>query len=179
MGKASSIKPAKAARIWVTGIFAALTIAALGGCDRGTPMTASVSPDQPPGPEQPAFAQFSDIPIPGGARMDVEKSLVLGDREAWIGRLVMTASFTPGAMYDFYFREMPRFNWTQITSVRAETSILTYTRQNRVATIQIKGSGISGAAISVTISPRGKPPPPDATDAPPAPGGPVSVTPLR
>ncbi len=140
---------------------------------------ASISPDKPEGPEQPAFAQYSDIPVPAGAKMDLERSLVLGDAEAWIGRLAMTTSDAAGALYDFYFREMPRFNWTPVTSVRAETSVLTYTRAARVATIQITGRTMGGAKVSVTVSPHGKP----VGSEPPIPGmggsAPVQVTPIR
>lgn len=140
---------------------------------------ASTSPDKPEGPVQPAFAQYSDIPVPSGAKMDLERSLVLGDAEAWIGRLAMTTSDTAGAIYDFYFREMPRFNWMPVTSVRAETSVLTYVRSGRVATIQIAGRTIGGAKVSVTVSPHSKPARPEQ----PIPGvgsnAPVQVTPLR
>jgi len=139
----------------------------------------STSSDTPEGPVQPAFAQYSDIPVPGGAKMDVEHSLVLGDAEAWIGRLVMTTTNSAGSMYDFYFREMPRFNWMPVTSVRAETSVLTYTRGERVATIQIAGRTIGGAKISVTLSPRGKRTPVEPPVTGPGGTAPVQVTPLH
>ncbi len=172
-------RPAMTRSLILEGLCAAMLLAAVGGCSTGPPLIASTSPDKPGGPDQPAFSQFSDIPLPAGAKMDLQRSLVLGDAEAWIGRLVMTTPDTGGAMYDFYFREMPRFNWIQITSVRAETSVLTYTRSGRVATIQITGRTIGGSLVSVTVSPRGRP----ARREPPIPGtggnAPVQVMPLR
>ena len=68
----------------------------------------------------------------------------------------------PGALYDFYSREMARFGWREITSVRSETSVLTYGRGERVATVQIKGETLRGARVDVTVSPRGHTPAPRA-----------------
>ncbi len=172
-------RPAMTRSLILESLCTAMLLAALGGCSTGPPLIASTSPDRPDGPEQPAFSQFSDIPVPAGAKMDLERSLVLGDAEAWIGRLAMTTSDARSTMYDFYFREMPRFNWIPITSVRAETSVLTYVRASRVATIQITGRTMGGSRVSVTVSPRGRParaePPIPGTDG----GAPVQITPLR
>lgn len=160
------------------GFFLVAAALAAAGCDRTTPLAASSRPSGAEVPDAPGFAQFSDIPVPSGAAMDMERSLVLGEREAWIGRVVMTVSQSADRVYDFFFNEMPRFDWQPITSVRAETSVLTYSRGARVATVQIRGRTISGAQVSVTVSPRGRP-------APAAPamsggaGGPILTTPLR
>lgn len=147
---------------------------AVTACDRTTPLTASASPSDPSAPHEPGFAQFSDIPVPSGSAMDIERSLVLGERESWIGRIVMTVPEGTDRTYDFFFNEMPRFGWQPVTSVRAETSVLTYTRGTRVATIQIQRRSLGRATVSVTVSPRGQP----APDAPFA-GGSVRTAPLR
>jgi hypothetical protein len=161
----------------IKGIVLLLTAAgaiALAGCERTTPLTASSRPAEQGVQAGPGFAQFSDIPVPAGAQMDLERSLVLGEREGWIGRVVMTTSQSADRAYDFFFNEMPRFDWSPITTVRAETSVLTYTRGDRVATIQIQGRTIGGANVSVIVSPKGRPPPPPATSS-----GNVNVAPLR
>jgi hypothetical protein len=134
---------------------AALAILVLSSCAANTPITASSRADPMGAAGEPSFAQFTDIPIPAGASMDLERSLVLGDRETWIGRVVMDVSENASRIYDFYFDEMPKFEWSPVTMVRAGTSVLTYTRGERVATIQIVRGRISGATISVTVSPRG------------------------
>jgi len=148
-------------------------LAAATGCERTTPLTASSRPAEGGAQPGPGFAQFSDIPVPAGASMDVERSLVLGERESWIGRIVMTVGLSADRSYDFFFNEMPRFDWSPVTTVRAETSVLTYTRGERVATIQVQGRTIGGAHVSVTVSPKGRPaPPPSAV-------GDIQTTPLR
>lgn len=105
---------------------------------------------------EPNFTQFNDVPVPAGADMDLERSLVLGEQDAWIGRLVLAVGTNPGKTYDFYFGEMPRFGWFPITTVRAETSVLTYARGERIATIQVRGRTITGSTVSMTISPKGQ-----------------------
>jgi hypothetical protein len=102
-----------------------------------------------------AFARFSDIPIPVDAEMDVDRSLLFGTDESWFGRLAIQASTNIDALYDFYRKEMPRFGWTEITTVRAATSVLTYVRSERVATVQIYPARFTGAKVDVTVSPRG------------------------
>ncbi|MBI05077.1 MAG: hypothetical protein CMI96_04595 [Pelagibacteraceae bacterium] len=104
------------------------------------------------------FAQFSDIAVPAGATMDVERSLVLGTRDEWIGRLSMSTGQGPSITYDFFLQEMPKYRWQEITTVRSETSVLTYSRENRIATIQITKRTLGGSKIDVTVSPRGRVP---------------------
>lgn len=121
-------------------------------------------------------AEFTDIPIPAGARMDIDRSLVLGPRDNWIGRLVFTSAASPNDLFEFYARELPRFGWTSITAVRAGTSVLSYTRGDRVSTVQISRTTLGGSEVLITISPRTGSPM-DATGGAPRP--PVSPQPLR
>src|SRR5215475_8340549 len=79
-------------------------------------------------PAEQGYGQFTDIPVPKGADMDADRSLVLGAREAWVGRLVMTVSDRPANMYDFFARQMPGFGWRPLTSVRGDISTLTFAR---------------------------------------------------
>lgn len=148
------------------------------GCGPSAPLAPSSRPDQTGSPSSPSFAQFSDIPVPSGAEMNLERSLVLGDRDSWIGRLAMTVPGGGGRVYDFYFSEMPKFGWAPITSVRAETSVLAFSRGDRVATIQIRERTIGGADVSLTVSPRGRPARPDAPPAFDRSGG-IRTMPLR
>ncbi len=139
-----------------TAIVGGVLLLGLAGCENTTPLSASRSADST-GASEASFAQFSDVPIPAGATMDLERSLVLGERESWIGRLVMNVGANGGKTYDFFFAEMPRFNWVPVTTVRAKTSVLSYTRGERVATIQIKKRTLGGSNIALIVSPKGSP----------------------
>lgn len=132
-----------------------------------------------------AFAQqFADIPRPSGATMDPDRTLVFGSSEAWIGRLVINASGNPNNMFDFYKQEMPNLGWTEITSILSATSVLTYSRQGRVATIQIQGRTLMGSEVSITVSPEksggsgAMAPAPMAAPVAPVRGGGVQSAPL-
>ncbi|MEC7489586.1 MAG: hypothetical protein VYA17_08355 [Pseudomonadota bacterium] len=110
------------------------------------------------------FAQFPDIAVPAGSTMNVDRSLILGARDSWIGRLSLDTSASSAVAYDFFLREMPKYRWREVTTVRSEISILTFTRDKRVATIQITKKALGGSAIDVTVSPSGR----SASEAMPA-----------
>lgn len=140
------------------GLAAALLLAA--GCENMSGIRESSTVPQGSAPDQPRLTRFSDIPIPAGARMNVTRSLILGPVDGWVGRLVFNTSTGSQALFQFYAREMPRFEWQEIARVRAQVSILTYTRGARTATVQISSTTLGGAAVSVTMAPstRGKTP---------------------
>ena len=103
-----------------------------------------------------SFAQFQDIPIPENSMMIVEKTLLLGEKENWIGRLVITNPIKPAKVFDFFKQKLVDYNWVEITSVRSSTSILTYSLDKRVMTIQIEPINYSNtyqSTISITMSP--------------------------
>ena len=102
-----------------------------------------------------AFTQFPDMPIPEGSNVDLEQTLVFGGGNFWFGRLVITTSFGPNEMFGFYANQLPSFGWNVITSLRSTVSVLTYAREDRVATIQIQKRTIRGAEVTVIVSPRG------------------------
>ncbi len=133
----------------------------LAGCVDLPSLLPSSKPAKPGSPKAKiGFTQFPDIPIPTGAKMDTERSLVLGARDSWIGRLAIKINRSSSSIYDFYVREMGRFGWREITSVRSEVSVLTYEQGQRIATVQIWHASLGGAKIDITVSPRGKMLPP-------------------
>ena len=96
---------------------------------------AVAADDQNAATERPKFEQFDDVPVPQNARLDLERSLILGSRDGWIGRLVYGAPFSMTQMFVFFEQEMLRFGWQPLTAVRAAISTLSFQRGNRIATI--------------------------------------------
>ena len=127
---------------------------ALGACDRGAELPASSAPVAVDGGQSAAFQPITDIPIPEGARLDSERSLVLGGQDNWTGRLVFTIGESSANSFARYHQEMQRFGWQLITSVQAESSVLAFSKDERVATIQIEGRTLSGSTVAITMSPR-------------------------
>lgn len=145
---------------------AALLALALAACDRGVgiaPTTSSPASnaDQQGGAVN--FSQFADIPIPTGSKMNLDRTLVLGNQDEWIGRLALSTSHNTTDMFNFFKQKTPEFGWQEVTSVRSAISVLTYTRESRVMTIQLQGKTISGSEVDITVSPRGGAAPATAT----------------
>ncbi|MAI11829.1 MAG: hypothetical protein CBD27_07425 [Rhodospirillaceae bacterium TMED167] len=105
---------------------------------------------------QPSFAQFQDIPIPPGARMNLDRTVILGAPASWIGRLALNANQNPAVVFDFFKQRTSEFGWQEVTTVRAATSFMTFTRANRVLNIQINAKTLQGSEVDLTISPRGQ-----------------------
>jgi len=114
---------------------------------------------------QHSFTRFPDMPVPEGADINLDRTIVFGAGEDWFGRLVIDVSHSANSMFDYFERELPRFGWEEVTSVRSAVSVLTYTRQERVVTIQVQSSKFRGSVAVITVSPRGRPKP---AAAPPA-----------
>ena len=100
-----------------------------------------------------SYAQFTDIPVPAGAKMDLDRTLVFGEKNLWIGRLVFTTELGASDAYDFFTTELPRFGWQSVTMVRSRTNILIYTRDNRAATLAITGQKLGGSTVFFSVSP--------------------------
>ncbi|MBT3360587.1 MAG: hypothetical protein HN403_13265 [Rhodospirillales bacterium] len=153
-----------------TALGAALFVGALvlSGC------TQKVGVSPPPsandaGQTVTGFTTFPDLPMVSGGEIDVDKTLIFGAGETWFGRLVINSGNDSGQIFDFYRGSLPGFGWREITSVRAAASVLTYSREQRIATIQIQGRTLRGSEISITVSPREVPQDPAAAGAPLAP----------
>ena len=127
----------------------------LGGCGSGEgvkPMPMNKGEASKPG--QASFSQFQDIPIPIGAEMDLDRTVILGARESWIGRLTLETSHNSVKLFNFFKKSTPEFGWQEITSIRSATSVLTYSQTTRVLTIQIIAKTLQGSEVVMTVSPR-------------------------
>lgn len=154
-----------------------LTLTACGGTN-----SPSAAPSGGSAAVPASFNQFSDIPIPAKANMDMDQSLLLGQGDGWVGRLVYSTGTSQGQLYDLYRSGMPGFGWQEVISVRSSISVQTWQRGERVATVQIR-DGFFGSEVTVTVAPSPSAAGGPAGMAPPAPmGAPataVSRQPLR
>ncbi|BAE53134.1 hypothetical protein amb4330 [Paramagnetospirillum magneticum AMB-1] len=86
--------------------------------------------------------------------MDNDRSLILSDRDRWTGRVVLTLYNSANEVTAFYQQQMPNFGWQPMMSVTAETSVLTYVRGDRAATVQVERRTVYGSLVSVTVAPK-------------------------
>lgn len=136
------------------GLIAALAL--LGACAKEPIAPAPVIQSSGPSADMAAFQNTTDVPIPAGAILDTERSILLGTMDRWTGRLVMMLSQAPAETFSAFQRDMPGFGWQPITSVQASTSVLAFTLGERVATIEIEAGPSGGALVSIIMSPRAR-----------------------
>ena len=129
---------------------AALMLVALTGCGSRTNL-APVRNEQAVGNSQ----LLTDIPIPNNSTMDNERSIILADRDHWVGRVVLRSWQNVGELTAFYQSQMPSFGWEPVMSVQSAVSVLTYIHGDHAATIQIEDSTMGlKSQVSVTVAPR-------------------------
>ncbi len=131
----------------------ALAALVLAACN-GQRLPASTAPMTAQGDTGAAFQPVTDVPIPDGARLDSERSLVLGGQDNWTGRLVFNVGESPSEAFALYHQEMRRFGWRLITSAQSESSVLAFSQGERIATIRIEGRNLSGTTVTIIMSPR-------------------------
>ena len=120
-----------------------------------SPSEPSINEKGIPQTVQPAFAQFQDIPIPEGSKMNMDRTLILGENNAWIGRLVIDSQSSKAELFDFFKYRTSQFGWQEITSVRAAISVLSYSKENRIMTITFESQPLIGTRVNITMSPKG------------------------
>lgn len=137
----------------IASLFITFTIA---GCiSNGVPMMGTgISGAEGLTDEQVSFAKFKDIPIPEGSKMSVQETIIFGSSDEWFGRLTILSNYNHAQAFDYFKYEMPNFKWKEITTVRSESSVLTYENQNRIATIQITSNSIGKSKCAIIISPK-------------------------
>ena len=121
------------------------------GCSSNpTLATSTASETAEPGKFQP----LTDIPIPSGSKLDTEPSLILGPPDHWLGRAVLKVGLSANDATVFYQNQMPSFGWELITVVQGKVSNLTFSKADRIASMQIEGATLSGSTVTIIMSPR-------------------------
>ena len=115
--------------------------------DDGTPAAAA--------PGDAMFTQIPDLPIPPGSTMNIERTFIVGSAESWYGQTMIDAPSGGNMTFDFFKQELPGYGWQELSTVRAHTSILTYTRDLRVLAIQLTEKQLGSTEVMITVSPRG------------------------
>lgn len=128
-----------------------LAVLALAGCGNKTslPQTQAGDPTQAID-----FQLLTDIPIPSGATMDNERSLILGDKDRWTGRVVMKLWKGAPEATQFYQQQMPAFGWEPIMAATSGVSVMAYVRGDRASTVQVETSPMWGSTVQVIVGQR-------------------------
>ena len=117
----------------------------------GEKLVPTKGPDGEPGTEL-NFAQFDDIPIPSGSSLNQEDSIIISKNSGWLGRLVFNTSKKQLWVFDFFRNELPKFGWKKLSEIRAQSSLLNYTNENRITSIQIDSNTLFGSKVHITVT---------------------------
>ena len=157
-------------RLSVLAVAAALLLAA---CAQGAKLQPTqASADKGDSAIEQNFSLLTDIPIPPDSSLDTERSLILGDLDRWTGRIVLNVGLDATPTFALYQTQMPNFGWEPIMSVQADVSVLSFTRGERAATVQIESRTLGGSTTTITVAPR-------QSGGTPGAGAPAQVTPAR
>ena len=91
---------------------------------------------------------LEDLPLPTDADIIKAPSVLLGTGDAISGRIVLTSGFSPAENLIFYGNQTPSTGWQLLSSKVGEEITLVYTKNNRIATIDMKPAGGLGRFIS-------------------------------
>ena len=117
----------------------------------GEKLVPTKGPDGEPGTEL-NFAQFDDIPIPSGSSLNQEDSIIISKNSGWLGRLVFDTSKKQLWVFDFFRNELPKFGWKKLSEIRAQSSLLNYTNEKRITSIQIDSNTLFGSKVHITVT---------------------------
>ncbi len=104
--------------------------------------------------EENLLLRINDLPFVKESKIDIEKSLILGEGKSWSGQIFLIVPNLKPAVFNFYVNNLGNFGWKEQTSIRGETSILNYLGENnRVAVISIKEARFNNSEVLVSVSP--------------------------
>jgi hypothetical protein len=101
-----------------------------------------------------------DVPLPQGAAIRQQDTLVMGTGASWTGRLSLVLSGEPQTVFAYFRDSMPGAGWTLTSSSFSKLSLLTFTKAERMATVQMQGSNFGGNEVLITVAPAVRPPVP-------------------
>ncbi len=104
--------------------------------------------------KEPKLLQLGDFTLPAGSKLDDASTLVVGTDTRWLGRVVLRTTLSPVDTYNHFFRTLNGSGWNLITALQGKTSGLTFARGERVATVMIEGSALSGTLVTILVTPR-------------------------
>ena len=91
---------------------------------------------------------LEDLPLPTDADIIKAPTVLLGTGDAISGRIVLTSGFSPAENLIFYGNQTPSTGWQLLSSKVGEEITLVYTKNSRIATIDMKPAGGIGRFVS-------------------------------
>ncbi len=110
-------------------------------------------------PPEPSATQLAgDMPIPASATVRPQETLVMATGNRWMGRISLRVPGDSQVVYAYFRDGLPGAGWTLTSSSYSKLSFLTFSKAERVATIQIQSATFGGNEVTITVTPAAKPP---------------------
>lgn len=128
--------------------FALLACSSMGSTPMGSDSTMT---------EATAKQLAGDVPLPQGAVIKQQDTLVMGSGNTWMGQLSLTVPGEAQPAFAWFRDNLPAAGWTLTSSSYSKLSLLTFTKAERVATVQMQGSNFGGNEVLITVAPAVRP----------------------
>ena len=99
------------------------------------------------------LSEISDIPIPSKSIIDLEKTLIIGKGNDWMGRLSLISKKKIDEIYSFFLNEMTKFSYKEKSSIRSEVSTLIFENNKKTIFIKISKLNFRKTYIEITATP--------------------------
>ncbi len=94
-----------------------------------------------------------DVPLPPGATIKPQETLVMGTGSTWVGRISLSVSGDPQSVFAYFRDNLPGSGWILTSSSFSKLSLLTFTKADRVANVQIQSGSFGNNDVLITVSP--------------------------
>jgi len=81
----------------------------------------------------------------------------MGTGNRWMGRISLSVPGDSQVVYAYFRDGLPSAGWTLTSSSYSKLSFLTFSKAERVATIQIQSASFGGNEVTITVTPAAKP----------------------
>ena len=130
--------------------FGAFVFIYLTGCSSGNLNISSDTENI----EDITLLRINDIPFLKNSKINIEKSLILGEGKSWSGQIALNVPEAKPSVFNFYVNNIEDFGWKEQTTIRGETSILNYVGDNnRVVIISVKEARFNSSEVLISVSP--------------------------
>ena len=99
------------------------------------------------------MSEITDIPLPSKSEIDLEKTVVVGKQDNWMGRLTLINKNPIDEIFSFFVNEMPKFDFKERSSIRSAESILIFQNNKKTIFIKISKLNFRKNYIEITSTP--------------------------
>ena len=97
--------------------------------------------------------KVTDIPIPEESLIDLEKTLIVGEKSDWMGRISLINKKKVEEIYNFFLNEMIKFSYEKKMSTKSDISTLIFENKKKAIFIKISKLKLGKTYIEITATP--------------------------